>query len=126
MPRADKNVAMETKPKFLQGVFNFKGEGLEKPISLRGMTYSVPEHAQAQLVYFRAGNSADDLINLTLLRDGETMRLFPLGMKSSLHFPLAIQEILPANTNMELTLTASAGLTGSLFIDLGFMEHFDK
>lgn len=116
---------METKPKFLQGTFNFKGAGFESPIPLRGLAYTVPENARSQLVYFRAGNSSDDIVNLILLCDGATMRLFPLGMKSAMHFPLAIQEYLPAKTRLELNLAAPEGLPGSLFVDIGLMEHFD-
>ena len=114
---------MEPKPAFLQGTFKFKGEGFERPVGLYGATYSVPPNARAQLVYFRAGQSSDDAINLILLRNGETMRLFPLGMKSAMHFPLAIQEFLPGGTELELQIAAAAGLVGSVFVDLGFMEH---
>lgn len=114
---------MEGKPKFLQGTISFEGKGFENPIPLRGLTYTVPAKMRSQLVYFRAGNSSDDLVNLTLTRDGETMRLFPLGMKSAMHFPLAIQEYLPSETHLELALTAEQGQSGSVFVDIGFMEH---
>ncbi len=114
---------METKPVFMQKTFNFKGQGLETAISIEGLSYTVPENTKSQLVYFRAGNSADDLVNLTLLRDGELMRLFPIGMKSSMHFPLAIQEFLPAGTVLELVLSAPDKLPGSIFVDIGLMEH---
>ena len=114
---------METKPVFMQKTFNFKGQGLDTPISIEGLSYTVPENTKSQLVYFRAGNSSDDLINLTLLRDGELMRLFPIGMKSSMHFPLAIQEFLPAGTVLELVLSAPDKLPGSIFVDIGLMEH---
>lgn len=114
---------MEPKPAFLQGTFKFKGEGFDNPVSLYGATYTVPANARAQLVYFRAGQSSDDAINLILKRNSETMRLFPLGMKSAMHFPLAIQEFLPSGTELELQVAAAQGLIGSLFVDLGFMEH---
>lgn len=114
---------MEGKPKFLQGTISFQGKGFDDPIPLRGLTYTVPQNMQSQLVYFRAGNSSDELVNLTLTPDGETMRLFPLGMKSAMHFPLAIQEFLPAATHLELNLTAAEGQSGSIFVDIGFMEH---
>lgn len=114
---------MDPKPAFLQGTFKFKGEGLETPVSLYGATYAVPENRKAQLVYFRAGQSSDDAINLVLLRDSKTMRLFPLGMKSAMHFPLAIQEYLPPGSQLELQVAAPPGLRGSVFVDLGFMEH---
>ena len=114
---------MESKPAFIQGTFKFKGEGFEAPLSLYGATYTVPANRKSQLVYCRAGQSSDDIINLVLLRDSESMRMFPLGMKSSMHFPLVIQEYLPAGTKIELKVAAAPGLMGSLFVDLGFMEH---
>ncbi len=112
-----------TIPRFLQGTFNFKGRGLDEPIPLDGLSYEVPENAESKVVYFRAGNSSDDVVNLVLLRDGETMRMFPLGMKSSIHFPMAIQESLPPHTKLQIVLKAAAGLPGSVFIDIGLMEE---
>lgn len=114
---------MEQKPAFIQGTFKFVGEGYDTPVSLFGAQYQVPTNKNAQFVYFRAGQSADDTINLILYRNQETMRLFPLGMKSAMHFPLAIQEILEPGTKIELKLAAETGLRGSVFVDLGFMEH---
>src|SRR5688572_17144591 len=47
---------------FLQGVFTFSGAGLAKPLPLAdGLAYAVPADRRAQLIYFRAGSSADDL-----------------------------------------------------------------
>lgn len=114
---------MEQKPAFMQGTFAFVGRGLDAPVELAGALYRVPSNSRAQLVYFRAGQSADDAINLILYRDQQTMRMFPLGMKSAMHFPLAIQEILEPGTEVELKLAAENGLRGSVFIDLGFVEH---
>ena len=114
---------MDPKPAFLQGTYKFKGDGLETPVSLYGASYTVPQNSRAQLVYFRAGQSSEDTINLILLKDEKTMRLFPLGMKSAMHFPLAIQEYLPAGSQLELKVAAPPGLVGSVFVDLGFMEH---
>lgn len=114
---------MISKPAFLQGNYNFKGEGLDKAVDLYNASYTVPSSMSAKLVYCRIGQTSDDLINITLLRDGEVMRLFPLGVKSSMHFPLAIQEELPAGTKLSLQLTAPEGSVGSLFVDLGFMEE---
>lgn len=114
---------IETKPAFIQGTFKFKGEGFEAPVSLYGATYTVPKNKRSQLVYFRAGQSSDDTINLILERNGETMRFFPLGMKSAMHFPLAIQEFLEPGSALELKIAAPLNLHGSLFVDLGFIEH---
>ena len=75
---------MDSTPRFLQGVFGFEGE---RPRHARprstGATYTVPADKRAQLIYLRAGNSADELIYLVLMRDGKLMRYFPLGAKSA-------------------------------------------
>ncbi len=114
---------MISKPAFIQGTYNFQGEGIDKPVELYNASYTVPNHKTSKLVYCRIGQTSDDLINITLLRDGEVMRLFPLGMKNSMHFPLAIQEDLPAGTVISLQLSAPENASGSLFVDLGFMEE---
>jgi hypothetical protein len=51
------------------------------------------------------------------------MRMFPIGAKDSMHFPLAITEDLPAGCKLELKLAAPKNLIGSVFVDLGFMEE---
>jgi hypothetical protein len=51
------------------------------------------------------------------------MRLFPVGAKDSMHFPLAITEDLPAGCKLELKVAAPENLRGSVFVDLGFMEE---
>jgi hypothetical protein len=117
------DMKLDTKPAFLQGTFKFTGAGFDAPLTLDGAKYKVPDNKRSQLVYFRAGQTGDEPINLVLLRNGETMRLFPLGMKSAMHFPLAIQEYLEPGSELQLKLIASQGLTGAVFVDLGFMEH---
>ena len=67
---------------FLQGIFAFTGEGLDRfaPVG-PGLTHNVPDGRLCQALYFRGGNSADDLVVAALLRDGALMRLFPIGAK---------------------------------------------
>jgi hypothetical protein len=69
----------ESIPKFLNGVFSFVGAGYEKPTLLSGkLTYSVPPDRRTQLIYFRAGNSSDEMIYLIMMRDAcrcATLRL---------------------------------------------------
>ncbi len=48
--------------------------------------------SRAQLIYLRAGNSCSEPIYLVLLRDGKTMRFFPIGAKASEHVPLVVVE----------------------------------
>lgn len=114
---------MEPKPTFIQGSYQFKGQGIDDPVTLFGASYSVPKNRSAQLVYFRAGQSAPDTINLILYRNDDVMRMFPLGIKSAMHFPLAIQEKIEGGTELSLKVAANPGLSGSVFVDLGFLEH---
>lgn len=114
---------MDPKPSFIQGSYQFKGKGFETPLQLFGATYTVPNNRSAQLVYFRAGQSAADTVNLILYCNDEVMRMFPLGMKSAMHFPLAIQEHITAGSELSLKVAAQEGLSGSVFVDLGFLEH---
>jgi hypothetical protein len=113
---------MDSIPAFLQGTFSFEGRGLEAPGALAGATYSVPGTKRAQLIYFRAGHSADELINLVLLRDGKPMRYFPLGAKDAMHVPLMVVEDLGPESRIDLQVAAPAGTSGTVVVDLGFME----
>jgi hypothetical protein len=113
---------MDSTPAFLQGTFSFEGGGLENPSALPGATYTVPGAKRAQLVYFRAGQSADDLINLMLMRDGKLMRNFSLGAKDAMHVPLMVVEDIAPESRLELSVAAPAGTRGTVVVDLGFME----
>ena len=114
---------MHSTPRFLQGVFAFEGKGLDQPVPVDGAPgYVVPDGCVAQAVYLRAGNSADELICLVLLRDGRPMRLFPVGAKGDVHIPLRVVEDLEAGTAIELHLAAPAGVTGTVVVDLGLVE----
>ncbi|WP_328292162.1 molybdopterin oxidoreductase [Kineococcus sp. NBC_00420] len=114
---------MSSTPRFLQGAHPFTGAGLEKLVVLEGLpSYSVPDGARAQAVYFRGGNSTDELVVVALLRDGVTMRLFPIGAKGSVHVPLRIVEDVEAPSTLELRVAAPEGLTGTVVLDLGLVE----
>jgi hypothetical protein len=114
---------MNTKHRFIQGVFTFEGRGLDTPMSLNShASYAVPKDKRAQLVYLRAGNSSAELINVVLLRDGQVMRYFPIGAKASVHVPLAVVEDLFPETKLELQVAAPQSGRGELVIDLGFVE----
>ena len=63
---------MEDIPKFLQGIIPFAGAGYDSSQSLAGMNYTVPSTKRCQTIYFRAGNSCDELIVLVT-----TVRLKP-------------------------------------------------
>ena len=114
---------MESVPKFLNGVFAFKGGGLGTPALLDpSLVYSVPSDRRSQLVSLRAGNSADALVSLTLMRDGKPMRLFPVGAKAAEHVPLTVVEDLQPDTKLEVHFDAPEGVSGHLVIDLGMVE----
>lgn len=114
---------MEATPQFLQGVYRYEGNGLEKPFLLdEELTYEVPSGLEAQLVYFRAGNSSDELIYTVLMRDREPMRYFPIGARGSTHVPLRVVEDLLSGTRLEVHVAAPAGASGFLVIDIGMVE----
>ena len=114
---------MDSIPRFLQGVFTFSGAGLAKPLPLAdALVYRVPSDRRAQLIYFRAGSSADDLVTLILTRDGKPLRYFPLGAKGAMHVSLAVVEDLLPDTRIEVLITAPEDVAGTIVLDIGFME----
>ena len=116
---------MDSIPRFIQGVVDFTGEGLSRPLPLDDrLAYRVPGDKRAQLLYFRAGSSADDLVNLVLTRDGKLMRNFPIGAKSAMHVPLAVVEDLLPEARLELLLAAPVGVAGTIVLDIGLVEVF--
>lgn len=114
---------MESMPKFLSGIFMFTGSGLETATLLgESLRYTVPSNKRSQLVYLRAGNSSDQLISLSLMRDGKPMRLFPLGAKAAEHVPLTVVEDLEPDTVLEVHVSAPSGTSGHVVLDLGLIE----
>ena len=68
---------MHSTPRFLQGIFPFEGQGVDKPVPVHdSLTYTVPMGITTQPLYFRGGNSTDELVTVVLLRDGAPMRYF--------------------------------------------------
>jgi hypothetical protein len=114
---------IESTPRIVTGILPFIGAGYDSPIAPDGMpTYTVPDDKRTQLIYLRAGNSADGMIVLVLLRDGKPMRLFPLGAKSGQHVPLAVLEDLYPETTLEMRIAAPEGLSGTVVVDMGLVE----
>ena len=109
-------------PAFLQGLFSFTGEGLESPVPLAGASYRVPFDKRAQLVYFRAGNSAQALITLVLLCNTKVIRYFPVGASSAYHVALAVTEDIDPESVLEIQVLAPKGLDGTAVVDIGFIE----
>ena len=115
---------MLTQNRFLQGVFPFEGAGLDKPAPLADeLTYLVPDGVVAQALYFRGGNTTDELVTVVLMRDGVPMRYFPIGAKGDVHVPLRVVEDIDGGSAVELRVAAPLGLTGMVVVDLGLVEH---
>jgi assimilatory nitrate reductase catalytic subunit len=114
---------MISKPAFLQGIYPVEGSGLDKPTLLHpDLTYTVPAGTTTQTLYFRGGNSTDELVVVVLVRDGVPMRYFPIGARGSTHVALAVVEDVDEGSTLELHLGAREGLTGSVVVDLGLVE----
>jgi hypothetical protein len=114
---------MHETPKFIQGVFTFRGAGLNRPASLTpAATYAVPFDKRAQLIYLRLGNASSELVYLALNRGGKSMRLFPVGAKQAIHVPLSIVEDVDPESELELCVGAPEGFEGALVIDMGVLE----
>jgi assimilatory nitrate reductase catalytic subunit len=114
---------VQTTPRFLQGVYAFEGQGLEKPFLLDpALTYVVPLGSTAQPLYFRGGNSTSELACVVLMRDGQPMRYFPIGARESTHVALRVVEDLLSDTQVELHVAAPEGVSGTLVVDFGMVE----
>ena len=114
---------MLTQNRFLQGVYPFDGAGLDKPAPLSAeLSYVVPDGVVAQALYFRGGNTTDELVVVVLMRDGVPMRYFPIGARSDVHVPLRVVEDLEGGTALELAIAAPDKLSGTVVLDLGLVE----
>ena len=114
---------IESTPRIITGIVAFTGAGLQQAVPLEGVgAYTVPADRRAQLIYLRAGNTADALVALVLMRDGAPMRLFPVGARSGLHVPLSVVEDLFPETVLTVHVAAAEGVSGHVVLDMGLME----
>ena len=114
---------MQTTPRFLQGSYPFEGQGLCKPIPIDpALSYTVPAGVTGQALYFRGGNSTDEMITVLLMRDGKPMRYFPIGARAGVHVPLRVVEDLISYTQIELHVAAPEGCVGLVVVDFGLVE----
>lgn len=114
---------LDPTPRFIQAVRPFIGRGLDDYVAFTPpLVYVVPGGCSAQCVYFRGGNSADRLICVVLTRNGQPMRLFPIGARGSVHVPLRITEALMTDSELQLHVAAPTGVQGTVIIDLGILE----
>jgi hypothetical protein len=95
----------ESIPRFLNGVYSFVGAGYEKPSLLSGkLTYSVPPDKRTQLIYFRGGNSCDEMIYFVMTMDGvrcATLRLVQ-GLERTSRLPSSKTFARKRNSNCSL------------------------
>lgn len=123
-PARRKVLPMISQNRFLQGIYPFDGVGMDQPAPISGeLSHAVPDGVVSQALYFRGGNSTDELITVVLTRDGVPMRYFPIGAKSDVHVPLRVVEDIEGGSVIELQLVAPQGLSGTVVIDLGLVEH---
>ncbi|MGH3719575.1 MAG: molybdopterin oxidoreductase [Pseudonocardiaceae bacterium] len=114
---------MHSTTRFLQGVYPFEGQGMDKAVLVHpDLSYRVPPGVTTQPLYFRGGNSTDELITVVLVKDGAPMRYFPIGARAGTHVVLRVVENLEDETTLELHLAAPEGLTGTVVVDLGLVE----
>ena len=119
-----KDLPMIAQNRFLQGIYPFEGMGLDKPTTISPeLTHVVPDGVISQALYFRGGNSTDELVTVVLLRDGVPMRYFPIAAKGDVHVPLRVVEDIEGGSVVELRLVAPLGLAGTVVVDLGLVEH---
>ena len=115
---------MISQSRFLQGIYSFEGAGLDKPMPISSdLVYLIPDGVVSQALYFRGGNSTDELITVVLMRDGVPMRYFPIGARGDVHVPLRVVEDIEGGSVVELQLVAEIGTSGFVVVDLGLVEH---
>jgi assimilatory nitrate reductase catalytic subunit len=123
-PSRRKDLPMLAQNRFLQGIFPFEGAGLDKPVPISPeLSHLVPDGVISQALYFRGGNSSDEMVTVVLMRDGVPMRYFPMGAKDGVHVPLRVVEDIEGGSVVELQLVAPLGVTGTVVVDLGLVEH---
>ncbi len=123
-PHRRKDLPMISQNRFLQGIFPFEGAGLDKPVPISPeLSHLVPDGVVSQALYFRGGNSSDELVTVVLMRDGVPMRYFPIGAKDGVHVPLRVVEDIEGGSVVELRLVAPLGVSGTVVVDLGLVEH---
>ena len=122
-PTRIRRTGMYSTTRFLQGIYPFEGRGMDKVVPLHpDLSYRVPMGVTTQPLYFRGGNSTDELITVVLVRDGAPIRYFPIGARAGTHVALRVVENLEDETTVELHLAAPEGLIGTVVVDLGLVE----
>jgi len=114
---------MTETPRFMQGIYDFEGRGLENLVELDPpIHYKVPSDRRAQFIYGRIGNPNSELVYLLLMRDKKPMRYFPCGARGAMHIPLAVIEDILPDCHLEILLGAPEGMKGKVLVDFGLVE----
>jgi assimilatory nitrate reductase catalytic subunit len=109
---------------FLQGIYPFEGAGMDAPATIsEELAHEVPDGVINQPLYFRGGNTSSELVTVVLVRDGKPMRYFPMAAKGDVNVPLRVVEDIDGGSRIELGLCAPLGVSGSVVVDLGMVEH---
>jgi len=110
-------------PRFLQGRFPFEGVGFDAlSVIDDSLSLTVPAGSTIQAVYFRGGNSSDELITVALMHDGKPVRYFSIGARAGTHVALRLVEDFLEGAELGLAITAPEGASGTVIIDLGLVE----
>jgi len=89
-------------------------------ITLMAIIAGVSAPALASLGHARNASGLDVVV--TLLRDGRSMRIFPIGARAAVNVPLRVVEDVDPDTVLELVIAAPDGCTGEVVLDFGLME----
>ncbi|WP_036264267.1 molybdopterin oxidoreductase [Methylocapsa aurea] len=114
---------MAETPRFMQGVYQFEGKGLDKPLPPQSkIAYTVPGDKRVRPIYVRAGNSSAEMVCLVLTSNGDPIRYCPIGAKSGIDVGLHVIEERGPGTALEVLVAAPEGVKGTVVIDVGLME----
>ena len=102
-----------------QTITVFEGRGLLEPQAL-DLRYRVPPGRSAGMMYFHDGSTVSSLVNVSITRDGELLRYFPVAANDTLHVSLAIVEEHPAGTLLDVWAAGEG--SGMLILDIGYLE----
>ncbi len=109
----------EGTPVLLQTIVEFEGKGFFNPQTL-DLRYIVPADRTTGMLYFRAGSTVSSLVNVSILRNGQVLRYFPVAADSAIHVSLAIVEEHPAGTVLDVCVAGEG--SGLLILDIGYLE----
>ncbi len=86
------------------------------------LTYMVPDGVVAQAVYFRGGNTTDELIMRRADPGRRADALLPDRRQERLHVPLRVVEDLDGRHRRRAAARRAGGVTGTVVVDLGLVE----